>query len=294
MSGAEIFGLAGGVAALAGVFTSCIDCFEYIQFSRHFGADYQRSVLKLDIVANRLGRWGETIGLYDTAFTIDLSAKQMIIAGETLGEILTLFQELEQKIRKFAAKTKQEDLLVFNPDLDLDSLHEPLHKQLRGLAISRQKLSKTRHKSVGLVQKAMWALYEKNRLEVLIDDVRILVDALIDILPETAVASQRRIATWEASSIKDSAAVQLLVDLANKDDPLLHEVAEEILEKRNGQVFKNNVAVGSSRVRMGDEYSDGWIQGAQKSSQVWERNKVSDEAIVQMGNRYGGKGIFGD
>jgi hypothetical protein len=59
-------------------------------------------------------------------------------------------------------------------------------------------------------------------------------------------------------------------------------------------VFKNNVAVGSSRVRMGDEYSDGWIQGAQKSSQVWERNKVSDEAIVQMGNRYGGKGIFGD
>jgi rubrerythrin len=294
MSGAEIFGLAGGVAALPGVFTSCIDCFEYIQFSRHFGHDYQRSVLKLDIAANRLSRWGEAIGLCDAAFTIDLSAKEMPIAAETLGEILNLFQILREKSQKFAAKTKQEDLVVFNPDLDHDSRIGPLHKQLQGLAISRQERSKARHKSVGLVQKASWALYEKNRFEVLIDDVRVLIDALIEMLPGKAVTSQRRIAALEASLINDPAALQLLVDITDKDDPLLHEVAEEIHEKRNGQVFKNNVVVGNSRVRMGNEYHDGWIQGAQKSSQVWERNKVSDEAKVQMGNRYGGRGIFGE
>jgi hypothetical protein len=294
MSGAEIFGLVGGVAALAGVFTSCIDCFEYIQFSRHFGDDYQRSVLKLDIAANRLGRWGEAIGLCDATFTIDMSAKEMITAGDTLGEILTLFQKLQDKSQKFAAKTKQEDLVVFNHDLDHDSLLGPLHKQLKGLVISRQERSKARDKSVGLVQKASWALYEKNRFEVLIDDVRVLIDALIEMLPEKAVTSQRRIATVEASSINDPAAVELLIDITGKDDPLLHEAAEEILEERNGQVFKNNLATGNSRVRMGDEYSDGWIKGAQKSSQVWERNKVSDEAKVQMGNRFGGKGIFGD
>jgi hypothetical protein len=205
-----------------------------------------------------------------------------------------LFQKLQEKSQKFAAKTKYEDLVVFNPNVDHDPLLGPLHKQLKSLAISRQERSKARHKSVGLVQKVSWALYEKNRFEVLIDDVRVLVDDLIEMLPERAVTSQRRIATLEVSSISDSAAIELLMDITDKDDPLLNEVAKETIEERSGQVFKNNLTVGRARVRMGEEYSDGWTGGAQKSSQVWERNKVSDEAIVHMGNRYGGKSILDD
>ncbi len=54
---AEPFGIAVGLASLAGVFTSCVDCSDYIQLGRHFGQDYQRSLLKLDLVANRLSRW---------------------------------------------------------------------------------------------------------------------------------------------------------------------------------------------------------------------------------------------
>jgi hypothetical protein len=68
----------------------------------------------------------------------------------------------------------------------------------------------------------------------------------------------------------------------------LGEVAKESIEERSSQVFKDNSAVGKSGLRMGEEYSEGWTR-AQKSSQVWECNKVSDGAIVHMGNRYGGK-----
>jgi hypothetical protein len=84
------------------------------------------------------------------------------------------------------------------------------------------------------------------------------------------------------------------MDITSKYNLILHKAAEEILEKRNGQVFKNNLATSNSRVRIGNKYSNSWIKGTQKSSQVWERNKVSDEAKVQIGNKYGGKGIFGD
>lgn len=70
----------------------------------------------------------------------------------------------------------------------------PLHKQLQSLAISRQERRKARHKSVGLVKKMSWALYEKNRFEILIDDVRVLVDDLIEMLPERVVTSQHKIA----------------------------------------------------------------------------------------------------
>jgi hypothetical protein len=164
-----------------------------------------------------------------------------------------LFQKLQEKSQKFAAKTKQEDLVVFNPDVDHDPLLGPLHKQLKSLTISRQERCKARHKSVGLVQKVSWALYEKNRFEVLIDDARVLVDALIEMLPERAVTSQRRIATSEVSSINDSAAVELLMDITDEDDPLLNEVAKDSIEERSSQVFRNNLAVGKSRVRMGVE-----------------------------------------
>lgn len=117
----EDFGLVGGVAALASVFTSCVDCFGYIQLGRRFGKDYQRSVLKLDMAGNRLSRWGEALGLCDADFTIEVSAEEMKTARETLVEILTLFEKLKEKTQKFAAKTKHDDLVVFNTEVDLDS-----------------------------------------------------------------------------------------------------------------------------------------------------------------------------
>ena len=36
----EPVGFAIGVAGLAGTFTACVDCFEYVQLGRKFGADY--------------------------------------------------------------------------------------------------------------------------------------------------------------------------------------------------------------------------------------------------------------
>lgn len=294
MSGAEVFGIAAGVASLAGVFTSCVDCFEYIQLSRHFGEDYQRSMLKLDIAENRLTRWGEAIGLCDSDFAVGVSAKQMETAKNTLGEILSLFETLKQKSQKFAAKAKPGDLVVLNPDVDLDPLVGPLHKQLKSLAISRRDRSKAKQKSVGFVQKASWALYEKNRFDHLIDEVRDLVNDLVELLPENAVRLQRNIATIEVSEITDEKAMELLVDVTGDDDTLLQEVAKKAIEERTGHVYRDMETSGKAKVAMGDTYGTAWNQGVQKSSHLYERNKASDEARVQYGNIYGGKSVFDD
>lgn len=45
------------VAGLAGLFTACVDRFEYLQLGHQFGKSYQRSLLKLDIAKLRLSRW---------------------------------------------------------------------------------------------------------------------------------------------------------------------------------------------------------------------------------------------
>ena len=59
----EPLGLGVGIIGLAGVFTACVDCFEYVQFGRQFGNDYGKCLLKLDTVRLRISRWGTTVGL---------------------------------------------------------------------------------------------------------------------------------------------------------------------------------------------------------------------------------------
>jgi hypothetical protein len=52
----EVAGLVIRAMSLAGVFTSCVDCFEYVQVSRNFGKDYNISVLKLDVLKLKLSK----------------------------------------------------------------------------------------------------------------------------------------------------------------------------------------------------------------------------------------------
>ena len=62
---AEPFGIVAGAIGLATTFTACIDCFEYIQFGRHFGRDFQTDQLALSCARLRLTRWGESVNIYD-------------------------------------------------------------------------------------------------------------------------------------------------------------------------------------------------------------------------------------
>ena len=59
----EPVGLGIGIAGLAGAFTACVDCFEYIQLGRQFGHDYGKCLLKLDVAKLRISRWGVAMGL---------------------------------------------------------------------------------------------------------------------------------------------------------------------------------------------------------------------------------------
>jgi hypothetical protein len=46
---------------IAAAFTACVDCFHYVQHSRHFGRDYQTELISLDCARLRLTRWGEAV-----------------------------------------------------------------------------------------------------------------------------------------------------------------------------------------------------------------------------------------
>lgn len=58
----EPAGLVVGIAGLAGTITSCVECFDYIQLGRNFGADYGKCLLRLDAAKLRMSRWGDSLG----------------------------------------------------------------------------------------------------------------------------------------------------------------------------------------------------------------------------------------
>ncbi|KAK8036218.1 hypothetical protein PG993_008832 [Apiospora rasikravindrae] len=95
----DIFGTVAGALSVAALFTDCVDCFEYVQLGRHFGQDFERCRLKLDIAQTRLSRWGEAVAIHEdprfnTTEPADAPTRQV---QSVLEEIDLLFQSIRKK-----------------------------------------------------------------------------------------------------------------------------------------------------------------------------------------------------
>ena len=91
---AEAFGIVAGGVGVAAAFTACVDCFEYIQFGRHFGRDYQTNLLSLDFARLRLTRWGQAVNIFEdpNLGRPDATSDEIQTVKQSLLQILALFQ----------------------------------------------------------------------------------------------------------------------------------------------------------------------------------------------------------
>lgn len=106
---AEVFGVVAGVASLVGVFTSCLECLQYIQLGVNFGNDYGKCQLRLDVVALRLSRWGLAVGLNNFNISsgqpqVQATQEESRIAERVLGELLESLQEARKASDRFTAR----------------------------------------------------------------------------------------------------------------------------------------------------------------------------------------------
>jgi hypothetical protein len=62
----EPVSLSIGAVALASLFSSCVECFDYIDAAHSFGLDYELLVTKLEVEKTRFLIWGDTVGLLQT------------------------------------------------------------------------------------------------------------------------------------------------------------------------------------------------------------------------------------
>lgn len=271
-------GIVFGIAGLAGIFTSCIDCFELIQLGREFGSDYEKCLLRLDVSRLRFTRWGYSVGLGNGSTTVkDIAASEneIKIAHQLLSSIKETFEEVQKASKRYEKTAKSSTLEVFDESTALDGIFQRLHTSMRKAAVARQ--SKT-----NILSKAAWAIYHKKRFDTMVEEIKELVDSLIQLFPN-AIPKQQALAASEAAVVSDVEDLRLLSEVSMQDDPILLEATNSKLS-HYGHVFKSPSATGYSKMHAGDDVA----YGVAAYNHIYDNARSSDNANAHFGNVYRG------
>jgi Prion-inhibition and propagation len=280
---AEPFGIVAAAVGIAAAFTTCVDCFEYIQLGRHFGRDFQTNLLTLNCARLRLTRWGQAVNIYNDPQlgNPNASPAETQTAKDTLIQILVLFANTEKISNKYKLGPNAGVLSVYSTT-DMDPTLLALNNKMRDLAIKRQK-------GTGLLKKTSWALYHNSEFRKLIEDITRLIENLENLFP--APAPQLELVKQEAAEVNDKQELQLVENAAEGVDKLLQAAVKEA---RTGHQYLNVVVIGQAKALNGDTFGSDWKAPAIGVSHIYNGVRVEGNAKVLNGNKYGGKDFFDD
>lgn len=91
----EPVGLAVGIAGLAGLFTTCLECFNIVQRGRYFGRDHSILEAKYANQRLRLQTWGRACGFADgdSRTILPWNEDVWLTVETTLHHMVDLFQD---------------------------------------------------------------------------------------------------------------------------------------------------------------------------------------------------------
>ncbi|KAF2968452.1 hypothetical protein GQX73_g5073 [Xylaria multiplex] len=285
----QVFGTTASALSVAALFNNCVDCFGYIQLGRHFGRDYERCQLKVDIAKTRLSRWGEAVAInedprFATDNPQDVSSQQ---ARAILEEIEQLFQTLQKASKRYTIGAKQEDLEHLRVE-DMQPTARRLHNHLSAVVRRRQKRT-------SLAKKVAWALYDAKNFEKLVK-ITEFVDDLEKLFPAKE-SVRHTLVEVEIEEVNDELSLSTLQKAAADSDGLLTQVVERKLEMQIGKNHAKNIeSEESARVRVGNEWAETALShGLGSPGQSWnEADSITakGKSAVHIGNNFGGRGIF--
>ncbi|KAF2467862.1 small s protein [Lindgomyces ingoldianus] len=255
---------------IAAAFTTCVDCFGYIQLGRHFGRDFQTDLLVLNCTRLRLTRWGEAVSVYTDPYLgrPDATADELKTAKNTLHQILVLFAATEKVSKKYRLSAKaRQDLATLSAD-DMDPVVISLTNKMRELATKRQKGSSI------------------HKITKLIENIVLLIDSLENLFPSPGCIA---LAKQEAAEIANKRALELTESAATGVDTMLHDAAKEAL---TGHQYLNLVVNGKAKI--GDTFSSDWKGRALGASNCYEGIEVGEKGKASLGTKYGGKDFWED
>jgi len=279
----------GVVLGLPGLFTACVDCFNYVQFGRSFGIDYSNCLLALDVEKLRFSRWGAAVGISEERVPslLELDEKEKHIVENLLESILEIFTKAENASARFekadrlkrGGEAGDTALAVCSPDADLGLRYQTLHSTWKSLV-------QKRHKKSNVLQKAKWALYQKWQFEAMVAELRSFVNALEDLFPpgpkqELLAKREEELCEEEVAELKETTDLILLKEVVGENDLVVQMTADKALEVRGmGHLVENFKLTDSTTTTIGDKN----VAGRESKSHFVRGFNSSGNSVLSIGN----------
>ncbi|KAI4941952.1 hypothetical protein J4E91_010502 [Alternaria rosae] len=289
----EIAGVVVGVIGLAALFETCMNAF-------------QHTILRLAVLELRLSQWGEKMRFVEdstgdsSAATVDQSTK----ARALLGQIQDDLNDAEKASTRYRLPTSGSEA----EGLEGSESLEDLAKKFRSLTLHRQKRRP-------VLSKARWALQDKRKFEVIINDVRHSIDDLEQLFPGTQfptmnqellkmqhssyllLRSKSQTATRETETKTHKELIPLLKEITADTDHLLQQaILVTAANAASGTTIGNVNTAKDAKVAIGHFIASGYTGPllGEKGSKMTIRNLNStDNARVNVGTMHG-RSVFDD
>jgi hypothetical protein len=210
-----------GVISLLGLFSTVVDCFEYVQIAKTFERDFTTSQLKLDAARIRLSRWGVALGIYANT-TTTIPRPDYEHAEKVLKHLGNLFEQAKNKSEILAPpglQTFEASELMPPESLVHEGVMAKVHNRIH------------RSTKTSGVEKAKWAVYKKKDLDNLVEEIVALVDQLDRVLPMN-IESEHRLQALVKSEIEE---IQQLAKRETRDNQVTPlQIAETIHRAAEG------------------------------------------------------------
>lgn len=240
----------GLVMGIPGLLKSTIECFKYVQLGQGFGKDFSECVLALDMSRLRLSRWGASFGIREGGRP-DLShftPEELQIAYDILKSIQNIFDEAKQmSIRAQKKKLVEMEVAVLDDTADVELRLRNLHVTLQDIVEERQKSPNN-----SVIAKAKWAIYKKEKFDVMIAGVKDKVDYLIEEFPPKK-ATELELCSVEVKRIKDPEDLKRLWPLVGDADLVLQKaLIDNINERGMGHLVEQFKLSEAAQMKIAD------------------------------------------
>lgn len=181
----EPISLSIGAIALASLFSTCIQCFDYIDSAKSYGRDFELLTTKLEIQKTRLLMWGQSVGVAFVDGPIERlwwwdSPLCRPVIQSILECIHVLFEDTHRLTTRYGLKQSKE------------ARAQPNHKAAFGVFSIFKVRMEGKQRQAGVARKARWAIHDKAKFENLITDLRQFIDGLEQITNSIDIERRRK------------------------------------------------------------------------------------------------------
>ena len=212
---ADVAGLVLGVAGLAGLFSSCVDCFDHIDTARRYEHESEVLIAKFHIQHVRLYIWGTLVGITGKIEQENLNvlAQQQLgvkICLDGIKRVLTSSSDLTAKyglVEVEGGDESQPRLLTAPSRVDR------LRSCLGGLLPDSKSDRETQ-----TLDRAKWAICDRRRFVTLVEDLKDFIDGLHGIMPAIQ-PRHNRLVRRGIHDIRDPDALDLVFEATEDEYP---------------------------------------------------------------------------